>query len=145
MQQINRVSVPLQGEAEQLQSDQPPLCPSSHLPDDVCGEVHAHHLAEEGQNLLGRTTQLVGADFQHLPTCSQKRKRQGGIGARSQHDMQLGRKVLHQIGEGAVHLILGDQVIVVQDQEKLFGSARQSIDERLQDVAHWRLRRLQGL
>ena len=59
--------------------------------------------------------------------------------------MQLGRKVLHQIGEGAVHLILGDQVIVVQDQEKLFGSARQSIDERLQDVAHWRRRRLQGL
>src|SRR5260370_26562586 len=56
--------------------------------------------------------------------------------------MQLGREMLHEIREGAVNLRLGDQVIVVQDQEKLFGAAYQGIDERLQDVAQWRRWRL---
>jgi hypothetical protein len=56
--------------------------------------------------------------------------------------MQLGREMLHKIGEGAVNLRLGDQVIVVEDQEELLSSAHQGIDERLQDVAQGRRRRL---
>ncbi len=56
--------------------------------------------------------------------------------------MQLGWEMLHEIGEGAVNLRLGDQVIVVEDQEKLLGSAHQGIDERLQDVAQGRRRLL---
>jgi hypothetical protein len=56
--------------------------------------------------------------------------------------MQLGREMLHEIGEGAVNLRLYDQVIVVKDQEKLLSSAHQGIDERLQDVAQGLRRRL---
>ncbi len=65
-----------------------------------------------------------------------------GIGARGQDNMQLGRKMLHEIRERLVHLRLGDHVIVVQDQQKLFASTGQAIDERLQDVAQWRCGRL---
>src|SRR5437899_1397666 len=54
--------------------------------------------------------------------------------------MQLGRKMRHEIGEGTVNLRFGDQVIVVEDQEKLPGPARQRIDERLQDIPQWRRR-----
>ena len=50
--------------------------------------------------------------------------------------------MFHQIGERVVNLRFGDHVIVVQDEEKLRGAARQGIDERLQDGAQGRLRRL---
>src|SRR6266849_3409517 len=56
--------------------------------------------------------------------------------------MQLGREMLHKIREGAVNLGLGDQGIVDQDEEKLFGATYQGIDERLQDVSQWRRWRL---
>ena len=125
-----------------MQANQPPFRPSSHLLDDVCREWKAHHLFKEGHDLLICATQLVGSHFQHLPACSQQRKRQGGIGARGQDNTQLGRKMLHEISERLVHLRLGDHVIVVQDQQKLFASTGQAIDERLQDVAQWRFGRL---
>src|SRR5713101_9910131 len=142
IEQIDRISVSLQGEAEQVQADQPPLRLGGRILDNVCWELHAHHLLEKGQDLLRRATQLVGAYFQYLPTCSQQRKWQGRIGASGQDEMQLGREMLHEIGEGAVNLRLGDQVIVVEDQEKLLSSAYQGIDERLQDVSQEGSRRL---
>ena len=43
--------------------------------------------------------------------------------------------MLHQVGEGGVNRLLGEQVVVVQDQEELFRLLRQTIDERLQDRA----------
>ena len=132
----------LQGEAEQLQADQPPLSSSGYLLDNVSVELDTHYLLEEGHDLLRRATQLVGSHFQYFPACSQKRERQRGISASGQNDMQLRREMLHKIGEGAVNLRLGDQVIVVQDQEKLLGSAHQGIDERLQDISQWRRWRL---
>src|SRR5260221_14600660 len=106
-------------------ADQPPLRLGGRILDNVCWELHAHHLLEKSHNLLRRATQLVGAYFQYLPTCSQQRKWQGRIGASGQDETQLGREMLHEIGEGAVNLRLGDQVIVVEDQEKLLSSAHQ--------------------
>src|SRR6266571_3047656 len=47
--------------------------------------------------------------------------------------MELRRKMLHQVGERGVNRLLGDQVIVVQDQEELLRLLRKTIDERLQD------------
>src|SRR3989442_8428893 len=142
IEQTGRISVSLQGEAEQVQADQPPLRPGGRFLDNVCWELHVHHLLEKDQDLLRRATQLVGAYFQYLPTCSQQRKWQGRIGASGQDEMQLGREMLHEIGEGAVNLGLGDQVIVVEDHEEMLRSAYPGIDERLPDVAQGRRRGL---
>src|SRR2546430_13089162 len=142
IEQIGRISVSLQGEAEQVQANQPPLRLGSRILDNVCWKLQAHHLLEKSHDLLRRAPQLVGGYFQYLPACSQLRKWQGRIGASGQDEMQLGREMLHEIGEGAVNLRLVDQVIVVEDQDELLSTAHQGIDERLQDVAQGRRRRL---
>src|SRR5579863_1301344 len=52
--------------------------------------------------------------------------------------MELRRKMLHQVGEGGVNRLLSDQVVVIQDQEKLLRLLCKTIDEYLQDGAQWR-------
>src|SRR5260370_42004538 len=81
IEQIGRISISLQGEAEQVEADQPPLRLGGCILDNVCWELHCHHLLEKGHGLLPRATQLVGWYFQYLPPCSQQRKGQGRIGA----------------------------------------------------------------
>ena len=39
--------------------------------------------------------------------------------------------MLQQVGEGGVNRLLGDQVVVVQDQEKRLRLLSETIDERL--------------
>ena len=128
----------MQREAEQLQADQPALRASGRILDDVCRELNAHHLLEEGHDLFRRAAQLVGSHFQHLSTRSQQRQWQRRIGACGQHEVQLKWKMLQKINEGVVNLWPADYVIVVQNQEKLLGPTRQNIDECLQDVAQGR-------
>ena len=52
--------------------------------------------------------------------------------------------MLHQVGEGGVNRLLGDQVVVVQNQVQLLRLLRKTIDERLQDgTQRWGLLCLQ--
>src|SRR5438128_6162575 len=58
--------------------------------------------------------------------------------------MELRRKMLHQVGERGVNRLLGDQVIVIQNQEQLLRLLCKTIDERLQDgTQRWGLLCLQ--
>ena len=45
--------------------------------------------------------------------------------------------MLHQVGKGGVNRLLGNQVVVVQDQEELLRLICKTIDERLQDGMQW--------
>ena len=93
-----------------------------------------HHFLEESFGLLWCTAQLVCTHFQCLLVCPQQRKGQRRISTCCQDDTQLGRKVLDQIRQGGVHLLLGDQLIVVQDQQKVICSLRQQVDKLCQDM-----------
>jgi hypothetical protein len=46
----------------------------------------------------------------------------------------LKRQVPQEIGEGGVHLLLGDDLIVVQDQHKVLRALREQIDEPYQEL-----------
>src|SRR5947209_8101148 len=52
--------------------------------------------------------------------------------------MELWWKMLHQVDERGVNRLLGEQVVVVQNQEELLRLLRETIDERLQNGAQWR-------
>ena len=45
--------------------------------------------------------------------------------------------MLNQVSEGGVNRLLGDQVVVVQNQEQLLRLLGKTIDERLQDGTQW--------
>ena len=46
--------------------------------------------------------------------------------------------MFYQVSKGGVNRLLGNQVVVVQNQEELFRLLRKAIDERLQDGMQWR-------
>src|SRR5436189_3419782 len=54
--------------------------------------------------------------------------------------------MLYEICQGSMHLLLRDQVVVVENQQKSFFSLSKYVDQRCQDILEgWGMGRLQGL
>src|SRR5215471_10824489 len=101
---------------------------------------------EKSLGFLCCTTQLVGAHFQQLPARAQQREWQRRISTRSQDEMEVRRKALDDVPEGGVDLLVGDDVIVIQDQHKVLGTVLHTVDEYCQHGDQWWGNwRLQGL
>ena len=52
--------------------------------------------------------------------------------------MQLRGKMLDEIQERGMDLLLRDQVIIIQDQHKVLGTVQHQIAEGIQHVDEWR-------
>src|SRR5690348_12324267 len=67
-----------------------------------------------------------------MPAGSQQWERQRRVGTCCQERMRLWRQMLQQVSERGVNRLLGEQVVVVQDQEELLSLLGKTVDERLQ-------------
>ena len=54
---------------------------------------------------------------------------EGRISPCRENKTQLRRKVLDEIGQGGVHLLLSDHLIVIQDQHKVMACLQQQVDQ----------------
>src|SRR2546421_1923362 len=108
-----------QREAQESQTYQPALCSDRDFLDNLIRELDTHHVLEESLRFFYGTAQLVRTNLRDVLTCSQLQERQGRISSCGHNDPQLGWKMLDQIDQGSVYLLLGDELIVIQDEHNV--------------------------
>ena len=82
-------------------------------------EVHAHHLVEIGDRLVGREPQVDRTDLGKLAPCPQAGQRESGIGSRGDHQVDVRRQVFQQERDPFVDLLRVDEVVDVKDEDRL--------------------------
>ena len=97
---------PLHRERRQLERRDPPLGAPLQRRNVPCGQSQSHDLVEVRRCLVGRETQVSGADLDELATRSQPRQRQRRVGAAGDHQMDLGGQVLQQEGDPFLHRVV---------------------------------------
>ena len=85
-------------------------------------------MLEQLRCLRGREPQLGDAYLGQLAAAPQPRQRQRRVAAAGQYHAYPGRPVLDQERERLVHLLRANQVVVVEDEQRLVRS--QIVDQR---------------
>src|SRR5206468_7108693 len=93
------ILAPLQGTRRQLQAGDPAFGAGVQQRALRGRQRQSPLLQQVGAAFLGRELQLGGAQFQQGVSASQARQRQRRVGARREHQVQLGRLVLQQQAE----------------------------------------------
>ena len=75
---------------------------------------------EKGFRLLQRKAQVAATQFVQMPLGLPPGKRELRIGAAGEHQVHLGRQMLDQPFEQAVHLARANAMIIIQHQEQVF-------------------------
>ena len=90
------------GKGRHLQPGDPALGPLVERRHLLGREDEPHRLAEEGGRFVRREPEVVGADLNHLPPRSQPGDGNRWIGAGGDDQMEVGRQVFQEKGQGAV-------------------------------------------
>jgi len=89
-------------------------------------------LPQQGRGLVGSEPKLGGAQLGELTAGPQPPQRQRRVGPARQHHLQPRRQMLQQEQQRLVHRLSVEQVVVVQNQDRLFlyGLGGQFVDQR---------------
>lgn len=128
----------LQSQRYQLQADRPAFGALIQSAQRVFSQRQVCQ-TKEGAGFVWRKAQVVGAQFGHLAAGAQTGQRQGRVGAGDQRQMDGGGLVLNEIVQHGVNLRVGDNVIVVQHQQKR-GVQRRHVVEQIIEEARKRRR-----
>ena len=90
------VGAAAQGERSQAQDRNPALGAILQRPGGLQGQLLAHHATEKGVRLLQRKAQITAAQFAEASLGAPSGQGQGRIGARSQHQVDLGGQMADQ-------------------------------------------------
>ena len=80
-------------------------------------------------------SELIRADLDHLAGRAQPRKAERRVDARRDHDLQVARRVLHQLADRRVHEFVAQLVIVVEHEHDRLGQRRELVDQPRQHGA----------
>jgi hypothetical protein len=107
-------------------------------------EVQTHHPIEESGGFTGRKAQIRLAQFGQLATTPKMRKVQRRIGASGNHQTHVIWQVIEQKFKGIVNRLGGDEVVVIEDEDKAMWDSRNLVDQGRQNrFNRWRLGRLE--
>jgi hypothetical protein len=115
-----RIGVPSQRQRRELQSGSPSLGARRQHRHRLWGQVAAGGLAQQRCRLVCAEPQVTGTQLRQLPVGPQPGQRQRRVGTAGQHQVQARRQMLNQELNRAVHWRGFDQVIVIEDQQRLF-------------------------
>src|SRR5579871_1875296 len=116
----SRIIPPLQGECRELQSSDPPLCACLQQRTLFRRKRKPHHLYKERSRLLWPEPEISGTQLQHIVMSAQLRKRKRRVFPCRKNKMHVGRKMMHKKGHGIMNGFVGNDVIIVQDENEIF-------------------------
>ena len=119
----------LQRDGGQLQACNPALGAAFQRRNIFIRKTQAHRLVEKLGGLSGGKTQVHAAQLGQLPPGTQASQRQGRVLAGGNDQMQLRRRVLENKREGLVNRRRFDDVVVVEDEDRLAGELRNLIQQ----------------
>ncbi len=82
---------------------------------------------------MDRETQVIGSQLGQLASGAQAGERQVRLFSGSDHEMHASRQVLDEVGEDRVDFRRVDNVVIVEDEEKLLRNAIDLVDEVSED------------
>ena len=113
----------------QLQPGDPALRPLVEHLRVLDRDGEAHGRGEEGVGLAGGEPEVGGTQLDELAAGAQPRQRQRRVGPGGQDDPEPLGQVLDEEGDRLVHLGLGDDVVVVEDQHTGVGVGGEVVDQ----------------
>ena len=134
----------LQRDRRQLQARDPALGASFQGGDVVRREVQAHHLVEKVGDLGRGEAEVGAAQLGQLPSGAQSGQGQGWILTGGDDQVQPGRQVLDQEGQGVVDRPGIEDVVVVENEDDIARDGGDVVEQGRQRRLEWRgLRRLE--
>jgi hypothetical protein len=89
---------------------------------------------QELGGLRGGEAQVGLAQFGQVSPATEARDGQGGIGACGDHQVHIYGEVVEQKGDGLMDWLHGDEMIVVQDQDKVARQGADLINQRSEQL-----------
>ena len=126
-----------------MQTGNPAFGASFQRCDILRREVELHHLVEKAGGFGGGKTQVGGPQFGHLAPGAVASQGELRILTGGDDQVHLGRQVVEQKGEGLVNRCGINQVVVVQDEDKIVRDGGDFIEQGRQQ--RFGGRRLRGL
>ena len=127
------ILAPLHRDGSQLQAGDPALGPrfqGSHL---RLSQAQAHHLLEELPAFPGREAQPFGPDLGELAAGAQPGQGQGRINPGQNGYVEMKRQMVQQESDRLMDCRQLDQVIVVQDKDRVPWKIAQAVDQERQN------------
>ena len=109
----------LQRERCELQTRHPAFSARLQRADIFGVQRESHCLIQELQGFFFGEAQVIGADLGQLSAYAPASQREGRVGAADENEMQVRGEVVDQICNRIVNGLLGDMVIIVQDQDDI--------------------------
>ena len=133
----------LHRERRQLERGDPSFGASLQSGDVGGRQLQSHHVVEIGRGLVEREAQIGGPDLDEVAARSKARQRQRRVGPTGDHQPDLRREVLHQVGHPVLDLGLLDDVVVVEHHHDRVGDGGEVVEQRHNERFRRRLRRRQ--
>ena len=130
-------------QGRQLQGRDPSLGALLQRGDLAGSEVEAGDVVEVGRHLREREAEVGRADLDELAAGPQPRQRQVGVGSRAQEHVDVRGQVLDEVGDVVRDRGRVGEVVVVQDEVDPAGDGLERVEERGDDRAGVRRRRLE--
>ena len=125
-----RVRSSAQRQRGQVQGGRPALGPRLQ-PRDVRGrELETEGIDQECRRLLVAEAKVAGAHLGQLAPGAQAAQRQRRILPRREDEAQRARRALDHVGEGPVHVRVGDDVVVLDDEHEVTVEAGDVVEEQ---------------
>ena len=137
-QEAGNIFTPPHGERRQLQPGDPPLGAALQSGDVFGRQAQAHHLVEERGRFVRRKAQVGGAQFHQLATRAQAGKRKWRIDPAGNDQVHGRRQVVKQKRDRVVDRLRLDDVVIVEDEDKILWDGRHRVDQAGQEHLNWR-------
>ncbi len=95
----------------------------------LCREVQPHHLVEKLGGFIRGETQIGGAQLGQLASGAIACQGQLWIFAGGDDQVHLGRLVFDEEGQGLIHRLRIDQMIVIKDEDEMLGMCGDFIEQ----------------
>jgi hypothetical protein len=102
----------------QVEARRPALGPFGQALHVVGRQPQSHRPVQQGRGLLAGELQVGDPELGHVPTDPHPGHGQRRVGTAGQRHMDARREVVQEIADALVAGGVGDQVVVVQDQEQ---------------------------
>jgi hypothetical protein len=130
---VHGLRMPAEGKRNQLQSRRPPFQSGMEGTDLLVGQSEPAQAIDKLAGFGRREGEIVAPHLHELGARPVAGQRQGRIGPPGQHQVKGGRQVVEQVSDRLMDGLLVDQVVVVEDEDRLAGRAGGEVDERRED------------
>ena len=126
----------LERESGEMNSSRPAFGPAAQQFDASFVEFHGEAALEDLCRFRCREGEVVRTELREMACCPHAPERQSGIGSGGDGELHPGGKVIDEVADRAMNVLVGDHVIVVEHQEHGFADFGQLVEQGWHDVAH---------